>query len=67
MFLNIFVHINIILNNYFKKKKEIIIRICKLGNALNANEACPWMLTRKCLLAYADPCAGYPDADPDAT
>ena len=33
------------------KKKEISIQICKLGNALNANEECPWMLMRKCLLA----------------
>ena len=33
------------------KKKEISIQICKLGNALNANEACSWMLIkRKCLL-----------------
>ena len=53
-----FVHKNIILNNYFKKKK-ISIQICKLGNALNANEE---MLT-----GYAEPDVGYPDADPDAT
>ena len=39
MCLYIFVHINIKLNNVFKK--EISIQICKLGNALNANEACP--------------------------
>ena len=32
-------------------KKEISIQICKLGNALNANEACQWMLMRTCLLA----------------
>ena len=32
-------------------KKEISIQICKLDNALNANEASPWMLIRKCLLA----------------
>ena len=32
-------------------KKEISIQICKLDNALNANEACPWMLMRKYLLA----------------
>ena len=32
-------------------KKEISIQICKLGIAINANEVCPWMLMRKCLLA----------------
>ena len=53
-----FVHINSILNNYFFKK-EISIQICKLGNALNANE--------EMLVGYADPEASYPDADPDAT
>ena len=31
-------------------KKEISIQICKLGNAMNANEVYPWMLMRKCLL-----------------
>ena len=35
MWLYIFVHINIILNN--NKKKEISIQICKKGNALIAN------------------------------
>ena len=40
MWLYIFVHVNIILNNYFFKK-EISMHICKLENALNANEACP--------------------------
>ena len=54
-----FVHINIILNNYFYKKKKISIQICNLGNALNAYE--------EMLAGYADPDAGYPDADPDAT
>ena len=54
----IYAHINIILNNYFKKK-EISMQICKLGNALNANE--------EMLAGYADPDAGNPDADPDAT
>ena len=49
MCLYIFVHINIKLNNVFKK--EISIQICKLGNALNANESYPWMLMRICLLA----------------
>ena len=33
------------------KKGNKYIQICKLGNALNANEACPCMLIRKCLLA----------------
>ena len=58
MYLYIFVHINIILNTSFKKK-EISIQICKWGNALNANG--------EMLAGYADPDAGYPDADPDAT
>ena len=42
--------LNIKLNNYVQKK-ENSIQICKLGNALNANEVCPGMLIRKCLLA----------------
>ena len=50
MRLYIFVNIHIILKNYVKKK-EISIQICKLGNAMNSNEACHWMLMRKCLLA----------------
>ena len=37
-------------------KKEISIQKCKLGNA---NE--------EMLAGYADPDAGYPDADPGAT
>ena len=57
MCLYIFVHINSILNKLFLKK-EISIQICKLGKALNANE--------EMLAGYADPDAGYPDADPDA-
>ena len=70
MFLYIFVHINIILSNYFKKKKEISIQICKLGNAMNASEACPWMLMRKCLLAMLilmllNLNTGYADTDAD--
>ena len=46
MCLYIVVYINIILENYVKK--EISIQIC---NAMNASEACHWMLMRKCLLA----------------
>ena len=38
-------------------KKEISIQICKLGNAMNANE----------VYIHADPDASYPDAHPDAT
>ena len=32
-------------------KKKISIQICKLGNAMNANEVRQWMLMRKSLLA----------------
>ena len=38
---------------------EISKQICKLGNAMNANE--------EMLAGYADPDVCYPDADPDAT
>ena len=58
LYMYIFVYINIILKKYVKKK-EISIQICKLGNAMNANE--------EMLAGYADPDASYPDADPDAT
>ena len=34
----------------------------QIRHAMNANEACHWMLA-----GYADPDASYPDADPDAT
>ena len=66
--LYIFVHLNIIFNNFFKK--EISIQICKLGNAMNANEACHWMLMRKCLLAMLilmllNLNTGYTDTDAD--
>ena len=43
------------------------IQICKLGNAMNANEVYTWMLMRKYPAGYADPDDSYPDADPDAT
>ena len=62
MRLYIFVNIHIILKNYVKKK-EISIQICKLGNAMNSNEACHWMLMRKMLAGYADPDDSYPGSD----
>ena len=49
-------------------KKEISIQICKLGNAMNANEVYTWMLMRKYPAGYADPDAsytGYADTDAD--
>ena len=64
MCLNIFVYFNILLNNYVKKRKSAY---------RYANWAMQWMLMRHIheMLAgyagYADPDAGYPDADPDAT
>ena len=68
MYCKIYINVLVYLclhKNYTQKlcyKKEISIQICKLGNAMNANEACQWMLA-----GYADPDASYPDADPDAT
>lgn len=43
-----------------------IILICKLGNALNANEVCPWIPMKKCMLIMLilmllDLNSGYPD------
>ena len=35
----------------FCQQYQISRQICKLGNVFNANEVCPWMLMRKCLLA----------------
>ena len=37
----------------FNPQKDL--ETCKLGKALNANEVCPWMLMRKCLLAMLMP------------
>ena len=47
-----------------------IILICKLGNALNANEVCPWIPMKKCLLIMLilmllDLNTGYADTDAD--
>ena len=49
MCLYIFVYLNILHNNYDKKRKSAY-KICKLDNAMNANEVCWCMLMRKCLL-----------------
>ena len=46
-------------NVYFIHNKQISIRICKLGNVMNANEVM--------FAGYAYLDASYPDADPDAT
>ena len=46
-----FVYVCFILNSFVKKKNQISIQICKLGNALNANDVCSRIQSRKCLLA----------------
>ena len=65
MCLYILVHINIILNNYFKEvHKHTAMQIrqcfeCLWGMSVHANE--------EMLAGYANPDAGYPDVDHDAT
>ena len=49
--------LNIILNNYVKKRISAVL--CLWGISMNANE--------EMHAGYADPDASYPDADPDAT
>ena len=50
MSLYTFVYIYFILNNFYWKQ-QISTQICKLVNTMNADEVCPWMLMRRCLLA----------------
>ena len=62
VFINHFKYVYI-LNIYFLNSNQI----CKLGNAVNANEAMNTNANEIMLAVYADPDAGNPDANPDAT